>query len=103
MLTGIRYADTRSTGYVFLPELAFRAKLAGARIAEVPITFRDRERGSSKMSLAIMVESMVRLTLWGLAARFRHRRLRIIDLGQAERSGAPGAADVRDDRLPTDT
>jgi dolichol-phosphate mannosyltransferase len=84
-LRSTRYGNTRSTGYVFLPELAFRAKLAGARIAEVPITFLDRTQGRSKMSLAIMAESMIWLTAWGIAARFRHQRFRIIDLGQGSR------------------
>jgi dolichol-phosphate mannosyltransferase len=77
MLERIRYAQTRSTGYVFLPELAFRAKMAGGQIVEVPITFRDREHGTSKMSVEIMVESMARLTVWGLRTRLRHRRFRL--------------------------
>jgi dolichol-phosphate mannosyltransferase len=35
-------------------------------VVEVPITFRDRTRGTSKMGLAIVVEAMRLVTVWGL-------------------------------------
>ncbi|HBX76892.1 MAG TPA: dolichol-phosphate mannosyltransferase [Acidimicrobiaceae bacterium] len=91
MLIRIKYGETRSTGYVFLPELAFRAKLAGGRIDEVPIVFRDREQGTSKMSGRIMVESMGRITVWGAMARIRHRQLRIGMLGVAPQAPKPSS------------
>ena len=39
--------------------MTWRAKLAGARIREIPITFQDRRVGSSKMSRRIIVEALV--------------------------------------------
>ncbi len=50
-LAGIDLAEITSTGYSFLVELLYRLSLAGARIAESPIVFADRRRGSSKLSL----------------------------------------------------
>jgi dolichol-phosphate mannosyltransferase len=46
--------------------MAWRASLAGMQITEVPITFRDRERGESKMDTRIAVEAMLLVTKWGL-------------------------------------
>jgi hypothetical protein len=48
----------RSQGYVFNIELTYRALLAGFRVTEIPICFRDRERGDSKMSLPIAIEAL---------------------------------------------
>jgi dolichol-phosphate mannosyltransferase len=45
------------------------AKL-GLRIEERPITFVERELGASKMSGNIVIEAMVNVTRWGLAARW---------------------------------
>jgi dolichol-phosphate mannosyltransferase len=42
-------------------------------VAEVPITFIDRTRGASKMSRAIVVEALWRVTQWGVAGWFRGR------------------------------
>jgi dolichol-phosphate mannosyltransferase len=53
-----------SEGYAFLVETAFRARLAGLRIVEVPITFTDRRVGQSKMSTTVIFESV--LTPWRL-------------------------------------
>jgi dolichol-phosphate mannosyltransferase len=57
----------RSEGYSFQIEMLWRAVLAGLRIVEVPITFSDRELGTSKMSGRIVVEAVLRVTVWGLA------------------------------------
>jgi hypothetical protein len=35
-------------------------------IKEVPITFVEREYGVSKMNMKIVIEAMLRVTLWGL-------------------------------------
>jgi dolichol-phosphate mannosyltransferase len=53
-----------------------RAHNVGLTIVEVPITFVEREHGASKMGGGIVVEAMLRVTLWGLAGlpkRFRRR------------------------------
>ena len=44
-------------GYAFQIETTFRARLAGARIVEVPITFEERRVGESKMSMRIFTEA----------------------------------------------
>jgi dolichol-phosphate mannosyltransferase len=54
-----------SQGYCFQVDLAWRAYRQGLRIAEVPITFVERERGASKMSSGIVREALWRVTVWG--------------------------------------
>jgi dolichol-phosphate mannosyltransferase len=58
-LAAIPFAGVHAGGYVFQIEMTYRASLAGARIREVPITFRDRRVGNSKMSRRIIVEALV--------------------------------------------
>jgi dolichol-phosphate mannosyltransferase len=50
-------------GYAFQIETTYRAKRAGFRVVEVPITFADRVEGSSKMSRAIVLEAVWRVPL----------------------------------------
>jgi dolichol-phosphate mannosyltransferase len=57
VLRAIDLPSVRSHGYAFQVELTYRALLRGFRVVEVPIVFRDRERGSSKMSWRIAVEA----------------------------------------------
>ncbi len=49
------------------------ARKAGGKIVEVPITFRERESGVSKMSKAIVFEAMALVTLWGVKRVLRSR------------------------------
>lgn len=65
-----------ATGYGFQIQMAYHVSVAGGSIAEVPITFRDRVAGSSKMSPAIIAEAMVLVTRWGIHARM-HRAPRL--------------------------
>lgn len=58
-----------SQGYSFQVELSWRAHRAGLRTVEVPITFAERERGTSKMSPVIIGEALWRVTLWSMADR----------------------------------
>jgi dolichol-phosphate mannosyltransferase len=58
-----------SQGYCFQVDLAWRAHRNGFRVAEVPITFAERERGMSKMSSSIVREALWRVTVWGTRAR----------------------------------
>jgi dolichol-phosphate mannosyltransferase len=58
VLEAIRLEDVRSRGYAFQVELTYRAVQAGFRVVEVPIVFRDRQQGTSKMSWRIAVEAM---------------------------------------------
>jgi dolichol-phosphate mannosyltransferase len=59
VLEAIDLAEARSHGYVFQIELTYRAVQAGFRVVEVPIVFRDREHGRSKMSWRIALEAVV--------------------------------------------
>ena len=63
-----------SKGYCFQVDMTLRVHDLGGTIVEVPIQFRDRVRGVSKMSQAIVVEAMLRTTQWGLQRRFARRR-----------------------------
>jgi dolichol-phosphate mannosyltransferase len=67
----IGLADVRSRGYSFQIDLLRRAAERGLEIAEVPITFVQRERGGSKLSAAVVVEALWRIAWWGVAARLR--------------------------------
>ena len=55
-----------SDGYSFLVEMLYAAAERGARIVEVPITFVERRQGESKLSAAVLGESLV--TPWRLIA-----------------------------------
>jgi dolichol-phosphate mannosyltransferase len=66
-----------SQGYCFQVDLAWRAHRLGLRVAEVPITFVERERGASKMSSGIVGEAMWRVAVWGVRQR-RDALLRVV-------------------------
>lgn len=72
-LDKLHLADVASAGYCFQVDLATRASRAGLHIVEVPITFVERAHGRSKMSRAIVIEALVRVTKWG--ARHRWQQL----------------------------
>lgn len=59
-----------SAGYAFLVEMLYRAAQNGSRIGEVPIIFVERRQGQSKISSAVLIESLI--TPWRL--RFSPRR-----------------------------
>jgi dolichol-phosphate mannosyltransferase len=58
VLEAIHFDSVRSQGYAFQVELTYRAVRAGFRVVEVPIVFRDRQQGQSKMSWRIAAEAM---------------------------------------------
>ena len=64
-------ASVESVGYCFQVDLTVRTTRAGLRVVEVPIEFRERERGESKMDRAVAVESLRRITRLGLERRLR--------------------------------
>src|SRR5512133_2137422 len=59
----------RSSGYIFLVDMAYVAYLMGLRISEVPIHFADRRWGKSKMSLKIQLEAAIRI--WDVKFHYR--------------------------------
>ncbi|PRY67614.1 dolichol-phosphate mannosyltransferase [Glaciihabitans tibetensis] len=73
-LRAIDLSSVDSRGYCFQVDLTLRFHDAGLPIVEIPIEFREREIGESKMSRSIVVEAMLRVTVWGVQ-RFG-RRLR---------------------------
>ena len=73
ILEAIHPATLRSDGYVFQIELKYRALQAGFSIKEVPIVFRDRRNGQSKMSFSIVLEAIFKV----LHLRMQKKRLPI--------------------------
>ena len=73
-LRQLPYRDAEASGYGFQVEMAWRASQIGLRVVEVPITFRDRTRGTSKMGLSIVVEAMRLVTIWGFGRLFGGKR-----------------------------
>lgn len=65
----IDLSGVRADGYGFQVEMAYSVDRDGGRIVEVPITFNDRVRGTSKMSGRIVVEALILVTWWGLRDR----------------------------------
>jgi dolichol-phosphate mannosyltransferase len=87
VLETIQLETVRAEGYVFQIEVTYRALLAGFRVTEVPIVFRDRSVGASKMSGRIAAEAMWAVPLLRFSARSA--------LGR--RSAAPSAIRSSDD------
>ncbi|HEX6585918.1 MAG TPA: polyprenol monophosphomannose synthase [Solirubrobacterales bacterium] len=67
VLEAIDLGSIEARGYAFQVETTYRALELGFRVVEVPIVFRDRREGSSKMSKAIVAEAIWRVP----AMRFR--------------------------------
>jgi dolichol-phosphate mannosyltransferase len=73
-LSALGYQSVEAQGYCFQIEMLWRARKAGLTIVEVPIDFAERLSGESKMSIAIVIEAVSRVTVWGirgLPRRFR--------------------------------
>ena len=74
-LRSIDLSSVDSRGYCFQIDLTRRLHNTGMTIVEVPIEFREREIGESKMSRSIVVEALLRVTVWGVQG-FARRLLR---------------------------
>ena len=86
-LAAIDFETVRSEGYAFQVELTYRALARGLRVEEIPITFRERGAGESKMSARIAMEAM-----WLVPAlRLARRR---DGLPEAPGSGEPGTLPI---------
>ena len=66
-LQAIEFQTVRAAGYAFQVELTYRALKRGLRVTEIPIVFRERREGDSKMSSRIALEAML------LVPRIRRR------------------------------
>lgn len=71
ILRKINFGHIRSEGYSFQIEMTRAAYRAGAVIKEVPITFKERTNGVSKMSKKIVREAMFLVTAWGIKRLIR--------------------------------
>ena len=72
-LERMKLSSVESLGYCFQIDMLLHAVRAGLRVVEVPITFVERTRGSSKMSGGIVIEAMARVTIWGLTGKGARR------------------------------
>jgi dolichol-phosphate mannosyltransferase len=71
VLEAIELQTIPSLGYAFQVETTYRAVRAGFRVVEVPIVFRDRRVGESKMTGSIVVEAALRVPGMRLSRRRR--------------------------------
>ncbi len=75
-LSSLPYEKAEASGYGFQVEMAMRAVDQGLNVKEVPIVFRDRARGYSKMGSDIVFEAMRLVTAWGFRRRTAWLRFR---------------------------
>jgi dolichol-phosphate mannosyltransferase len=68
-LRSVDLDTVRANGYGFQVEMAYRVLRVGGAIEEVPIEFRDRRAGTSKMSTRIVIEALLLVTKWGVRDR----------------------------------
>ena len=73
-LESINLDTVSSKGYCFQIDMIRRALFEDLTVVEVPITFIEREFGTSKMSTRIVAEAMWRVTVWGAQRAFMRSR-----------------------------
>jgi len=74
VMAKVDFHTVKADGYGFQIEMAHRVLNAGGTVVEVPISFVDRTRGTSKMSSRIIVEALVLVTWWGIRDRLLRKR-----------------------------
>lgn len=74
LMAKVDFHTVKADGYGFQIEMAHRVLSVGGKVVEVPISFVDRTRGTSKMSSRIVVEAMVLVTWWGIRDRLLRKR-----------------------------
>lgn len=78
----------QADGYGFQIEMTYRTVEAGLSVVEIPIAFRDRVAGTSKMHRGIVIEAFRLVTIWGIGDMVTFRRAR-----RSYRSVSPIIAD----------
>lgn len=68
-LRDVDLSGVQASGYAFQVDMTWRVTQAGLVVTEVPITFVEREVGTSKMSNTIVIEAMFLVARWGLKYR----------------------------------
>lgn len=76
--------EVASAGYCFQLDMTWRTLRKGMTVAEVPIEFVEREYGNSKMSKDIVIEALLRTTIWG--AGYRSEQLRDLSRTAAQKT-----------------
>jgi dolichol-phosphate mannosyltransferase len=74
VLEKLDLSTVESKGYCFQVDLTWRAINGGFTVAEVPITFTERELGVSKMSGSNIREALFKVAQWGIGGRVSGRR-----------------------------
>ncbi len=74
VMAKVDFHTVKADGYGFQIEMAHRVLRVGGKVVEVPISFVDRARGTSKMSSRIVVEAMILVTWWGIRDRLLRKR-----------------------------
>jgi dolichol-phosphate mannosyltransferase len=77
-LSRIDLDHVRASGYGFQVEMTYLTERHGGRIVEVPITFRDRSLGRSKMSSRIVAEAFLLVTWWAVRDRVSAGRRKVL-------------------------
>ena len=91
-LHDVDLAKVSSEGYAFQIEMTRRVHRAGGRILEIPITFSERSGDRSKLTRAVVLEALVKVTLWGAGDLARRGRRRV---AERLRLASPPAPDDR--------
>lgn len=74
VLEKINLDNIRFVGYAFQIEMKFKAHLSNFKIKEVPVIFRDRTQGESKMSSGIISEAIFGVLILKFKSIFRKRK-----------------------------
>jgi dolichol-phosphate mannosyltransferase len=90
VLQAIDLPTVRSVGYAFQVELTYRTLCAGFKVVEVPIVFRDRLRGQSKMSWRIAIEAVWLVPALRHSSRSARRAARSAQASAAARRSDTG-------------
>ncbi|HYU79742.1 MAG TPA: polyprenol monophosphomannose synthase [Vicinamibacterales bacterium] len=96
-LARLQLDSIASEGYAFLTEIIFQAAAAGIRIAEVPIVFVERRQGASKLSSAVLLESLI--TPWRLARRNGRISYQRTGIGHRGTGNSDERAEIGDHKL----
>ncbi len=75
-LRTIGLEGVQADGYGFQVEMTYRVVQAGLSVVEIPIAFRDRVAGDSKMHRGIVLEAFKLVTFWGVRDLVTLRRAR---------------------------
>jgi dolichol-phosphate mannosyltransferase len=76
VLQKLDLAKVTAKGYAFQIEMVMKSVYAGFEIIEVPITFTERTKGKSKMTIRIALEAFLKITQWGFERFLRKIHLR---------------------------